>query len=160
MDINPINLVDPSTTEVKPKNRGGRPKGSLTRPELLKKKRVESVVSLAARGLPATHISAILNVPESTVRYDISAFKSVFRNLVDVDSYRAHRVRLLEAAEFTLLQSMMNEEKLAKASVNNLAYAYAQLHTARRLEQGASTSNVAHLHRYVAALSDVTPLET
>ena len=43
----------------------------------------------------------------------------------------------------TIMPWNSDEEKLKKASLNNVAYAFNQIHTARRLEQGLSTGNVA-----------------
>lgn len=40
-----------------------------------------------------------------------------------------------------MIASLADPEKLAKASLNNVAYAFQQVHTARRLEEGKSTEN-------------------
>ena len=39
-----------------------------------------------------------------------------------------------------MLQDLSSEDKRAKASLNNVAYAFNQIHTARRLEEGKSTA--------------------
>ena len=49
---------------------------------------------------------------------------------------------LLSAAEFELLRKLVDAGKIEKASLNNMAYAFSQIHTARRLEDGKTTSNV------------------
>ena len=43
-----------------------------------------------------------------------------------------------------MVQAMMDPESIAKASLNNRAYAFTQVHNARRLEEGKSTSNVSY----------------
>ena len=48
--------------------------------------------------------------------------------------------------------SQLDDKALQKASVNNLAYAFTQFHSAERLERDLSTVNVASLHADIAAL--------
>lgn len=47
----------------------------------------------------------------------------------------------MSAAEEQLIASLLDPDKIAKASLNNVAYAFQQIHTARRLEEGKSTEN-------------------
>jgi len=74
-----------------------------------------------------------------------------FRDLIDQDGLAAvdrNRVELLKAAEWKMLTQAVKKDKLEKASVNNLAYAFTQLHQARRLEAGQSTGNLS-LHSII-----------
>jgi hypothetical protein len=45
--------------------------------------------------------------------------------------------------EWTLLRDMVDSDKRKRASLNNVAYAFQNIHNARRLESNQSTSNVA-----------------
>ena len=59
-----------------------------------------------------------------------------------LEAYRAHRVALLESIEEGLLSELVNPDRVKKATLVNVAYAFTQLHNARRLEAGESTENL------------------
>jgi len=61
-----------------------------------------------------------------------------------IEQYQNSRANLLTSAELQMVQAMMDPESIAKASLNNRAYAFTQVHNARRLEEGKSTSNVSY----------------
>jgi len=69
----------------------------------------------------------------------------------DIDTYANARTQLLNATEERLLATVLDQDKLEKASLNNVAYALTQVHTMRRLEQGRSTSNVALLSQVISS---------
>lgn len=56
--------------------------------------------------------------------------------------YEGKRLQILNAAEMLILKEIFDRRKLQKASLNNLAYAFSQIHNARRLEEGKSTANI------------------
>lgn len=58
-------------------------------------------------------------------------------------AYSDNRADVLNAIEREMVSQMLDSEKLKKASVNNIAYAFQQITNARRLEQGLSTQNIA-----------------
>lgn len=60
----------------------------------------------------------------------------------ELEAYRQRKADLLEAAELQILEKITDPETLQKASLNNAAYTFAQLHNAGRLERGKSTANV------------------
>lgn len=62
----------------------------------------------------------------------------------ELDFYRNSRRNLLEATEGRLLDSLNDQGCVEKASLNNRAYAFQQVHNARRLEEGKSTGNVSY----------------
>jgi hypothetical protein len=66
---------------------------------------------------------------------------------------------LLSAAEERLIASLVDEEAIEKASLNNRAYAFQQPHNARRLEQGKSNLNVGLLGRLVLAAEETLGVE-
>lgn len=69
-------------------------------------------------------------------------FKELLPSVNDSGFYTEHRADLINSVETKMLLEMANEDRLKKASVNNVAYAFQQLHNARRLEQDKSTANV------------------
>jgi len=68
-----------------------------------------------------------------------------------LQAYQVNKIRLFEATEQEILSWLVKKDKFEKASLNNIAYAFTQVHQARRLEAGESTSNVA-LHSIVEQL--------
>jgi len=60
----------------------------------------------------------------------------------DVEAYENSKKELLSLTEERLVATLTDPDKLEKASLNNVAYALTQVHTALRLEKGKSTSNI------------------
>jgi len=54
------------------------------------------------------------------------------------------KVPLLKATLARTLNGLNDPDKMEKASLNNVAYALTQVHTALRLEEGKSTANVSY----------------
>ena len=52
------------------------------------------------------------------------------------------RIQILTGIEAELLRHLADPDRLKKASINNLAYAFYQINNARRLEEGRSTQNL------------------
>ena len=74
-----------------------------------------------------------------------------FRELADaelVDAVQANRVPLLKAAQWKLLSKALSPETMEKANLGNFFYGFEKLDHAIRLEQGASTANLA-IHQIV-----------
>ena len=121
-----------------------KPSEALTRPRSPRLKptfTTEEAVRLMIRGYSYTDIAAKFKVTTSAISYRLQAYT----HLVDVDGIAAMkkaRVDLLTATETRLLIAMNDPVKIEKASLNNLAYAYSQMHNARRIEQGLATSIV------------------
>jgi hypothetical protein len=108
---------------------------------------LKRAVELRLRGLSYDDIATKLGVAKSTVHEQLSG---VF-DLLDperVNAYREHRVTLLDALELKMLGALSDDERIAKASLNNAAFTFTQVFNARRLESGQSTANLA-LHELV-----------
>lgn len=105
------------------------------------------IVDLAERGFSIREVSLQTTIPKSTIH---RLFGPLFRalNRPRRDLYREKRVEMLEATEERLLGAVWDDQRLAKASLNNVAYTFTQIHTARRLESGQSTANL-QLHQLV-----------
>ena len=87
-------------------------------------------------------IGQLLHAPVSTVHYTFQAFLKNLGTAADVESYENAKQQLLSHTEERLMATLLDEDKLEKASLNNVAYAFTQIHTALRLEKGKSTSNI------------------
>lgn len=107
----------------------GRPQGQ---------SKAAAIVNMAlASDATNTEIAAAVDTCKSNVTHTLKRY-GIERNVLD--SYKKNRIEVLQGIQVKLL-SQINEDKLKKASVNNIAYAFQQFHTAERLESGQSTSN-------------------
>jgi len=69
-------------------------------------------------------------------------------------AFAERRVELLTGVERILIQNLVDSDKLKDASLNNVAYAYKEIHNARRLEQGESTENIS-IHADIRAMKEM-----
>ncbi len=106
-----------------------------------------NIIKLRMQGANGAEIGRYFGVTKQTISERIQGIWDKLDH-DKLEAYRVNRVNLLEAGELEILSYMGKSEVLAKASGNNLAYMFTQLHTARRLESDLSTSNVA-LHTIV-----------
>jgi len=92
-----------------------------------------------------------LTFKEIADRYGVSkqAVHSKLRKFIRIlgepdinNAYKEQRKQILSATERVLIESMLDPTKLKNASLNNIAYSFQQIHTARRLEEGHSTQNI------------------
>lgn len=137
-------MGDDSEVEVVPaKKKTGRPKGRKDSKAVVQVRKTAKVLELRARGLSQSEIAGAVGLSETRVKQLIQQFKPVFTELENIEAYQAVRRDLLSATELLLLKSLNDPEKLSKASANQIAYSFGQIFSARRLEAGQSTSNVA-----------------
>ena len=87
-------------------------------------------------GLKWADISKQLGYSEPYIIKVYQDFRKIMPSHEISESYDANRTNLLSGMEYKMLQNMSNEDKLQKASLNNVAYAFNQIHSARRLEEG------------------------
>jgi predicted DNA-binding protein YlxM (UPF0122 family) len=80
-------------------------------------------------------------VEKSSVIQRLQRFSSLLQNQEDKTAFENIRTQALTTIEEQLMASLSDPDKLAKASLNNVAYAFQQIHTARRLEEEKSTAN-------------------
>jgi hypothetical protein len=92
-----------------------------------------------------------LGKPKSSVYKALAQLVALTHDHERMQQYEEIRPALLSAAEERLLCSLVDEETIGKASLNNRAYAFQQLHSARRLESGQSTRNLALLGKIIVA---------
>ena len=100
-------------------------------------------------GLPYSAIAAEFGVSKSAVYQRLKPFENLLKDPEAVQSYVKNKSQILDAAEFRVLQQMLDDGTLKKASANNLAYVLQQLFKENHLVKGESTSNIA-----IANISD------
>lgn len=91
-------------------------------------------------------IANILNIKRPTLYKALRPFADLVKNPETIDAYVSQRPALLNAVEMELVLNLVDKEKLKKATLGNIAYAHDKISTARRLEEGKSTANIAHLN--------------
>lgn len=132
----PLEIITPTK-----RKKGGSKKGQVK--QAVKPAQLSQALHLAALKRPVQEIARAVKLPPSTTHRLLERYGSWLHELENIEDYTDTRSQLLSAGELKLFKSMMEQEKLDKASVNNLAYAMRQLYDMGRLERGLSTSNVA-----------------
>lgn len=104
--------------------------------------------------LTYSEISEQLQVPETTVYNALQRIQSLIPNPEEREAFSSVKPQLLDGVEQQLVASLVEPDRLAKASLNNVAYALTQVHTIRRLEEGKSTENVGLLSKIISTTDD------
>lgn len=107
----------------------------------LRKIDVAKALKLRLAGRALTEIAARYDCSTQAVSQALAPFKA-FITLTAPDSlqaYQAQRPAILSAVEMRILQSLVDGDKLEKASANNLGYCLTQVSNLRRLESGQAT---------------------
>lgn len=94
-------------------------------------------------------IAKATGLSKSSVWDALQRLEKVLPDPDQVEAYREIRPMLFTAIEEKLMASLADDATIAKASLNNRAYAFQQIHTARRLEEGKSTENMAMLSKLI-----------
>ena len=94
------------------------------------------------RGLTYQEIADRLGCAKSTGYTSINNVLKLVDDPQANQAFAQNQVNILQGTERVLIGNLLDPEKLKKASVNNLAYAFTQVHNARRLEAGMSTEQV------------------
>ena len=97
---------------------------------------------LRAEGMNNVQIGKLLNYSDSYVGRALDNFEKIFKDSDVIDTYQGNRTDVLSSIELKLLDNLVDEDKLKKASLNNVAYAMTQTSNLRRLESGESTVNI------------------
>ena len=112
---------------------------------------VAKALKLRLQGNTLEEIGAVFGVTRSAVHDALQRFQA-FTQHTDtgvLTAYSEHRAELFNAVELHLTASLLDGDAMAKASLNNRAYAFKQIHEARRLQAGESTSNVSILGKFI-----------
>jgi hypothetical protein len=124
--------------------RGHKPKGF----ESDKRREVRQAaksVELAIKGVPVADIARAVEVSPDVVKSTLKLFGPVFAAIPNVKEYQSARTVLFDAAEMVLLKSIVQEDAITKAPLNQRAYAFDILYKAGRLQANKSTENIAQL---------------
>ena len=108
-----------------------------------KEAKLSRLIELRTKGVSFQAIGKELGMSKPNVIYYWKKIVTLLNPDI-LKEFERKKVSLYKTAEMLLLSEVMNPDKLQKASLNNAAYALAQVHTARRLEEGLSTSNLCY----------------
>ncbi len=112
---------------------------------------VAKCLKLRLQGNTYDEIGAIFSCTGSAVYQALTKFEPFINQLQpgQLTAYSENRADLFNAVEQHLTASLLCPDALAKASLNNRAYAFKQIHEARRLEVGQSTANLSVLGKFI-----------
>lgn len=94
--------------------------------------------------LPYRDIAERLGCSKSAVHKALKPFLNLLTRPDAVEAFKSQEAEFIDAARLKILRNLVDNDRLKKASVNNLAYAFSNLYNAQRLERGESTANVAY----------------
>jgi hypothetical protein len=93
-------------------------------------------------GLSYDQIATVTGQPKSSIHRALTDLCTLIDDPERLQLYDDAKVKLFTAVEEKLMSSLIDDAAISKASLNNRAYAFKQIHEARRLESGQSTKNV------------------
>lgn len=125
--------------ELLPEVLPGKPK---RKQKSLTSRKLRRALKLKAEGASIREIGKALDENPITINSAIESFKEVLAEYEKTADFRAARGDLVDAAQMKVLKNLLQDEKLAKASANNLGYVLDRLFNIGRLERGQSTKNV------------------
>jgi hypothetical protein len=99
--------------------------------------------------LSYAEIAQTLGVPKSTVHAALQRLNDLMPDPDAVAAFEAVEATILTSAKERLLRSCLDEDTIAKASLNNRAYAFTQIAMQERLVKGQSTQNLGLFSRIV-----------
>lgn len=94
--------------------------------------------------LPQADIARYFSVVPSAVDAALHPFKEILKSNTTLEAFRNQKSNVLDSLEMKMLQELVNEKRLKKATTGNIAYSYDKIATHNRLEKGLSTSNVSY----------------
>jgi hypothetical protein len=94
-------------------------------------------------------IAKVMAVPMRTVHLKLQRLHEVLPDPEQERAFQTVKVQLLGGLEQALIRSMLQPDKIEKASLNNAAYALKQVNEIRRLESGQSTQNIGVLGKLI-----------
>jgi predicted transcriptional regulator len=127
---------------LKPKNKGGRPKGVKRAMSKLTQGELATAVVDFAKGIPQREIATKLGVSESAISMVLDKFKPAFSEIANVEEYRKVKSEILDSVSLATLKQLSNQQRLDEAPLNQLAYTFDIIAKHSRLEQGKATSLV------------------
>ena len=89
-------------------------------------------------------IARELGASENGVYKALTPFIDALSDPVAIQAFEQNEGGLISAAKMKIYSFMVGDDALKKASLNNLAYAYSQIDTVKRLEEGKATAHIAY----------------
>ena len=100
---------------------------------------------LRSKGMSYTDIAHKVGVSNhSVVSKGIKNFLASLPSNEQLKELERLKIPILKATMSKMVVGLNDQDKMKAASLNNVAYAFTQVHTALRLEEGKSTSNVSY----------------
>lgn len=98
-----------------------------------------------SNGLTDAQIAKHFDCSTQAVQQALKRFNKILLPASELQAYQEKKAGILESVEATLVSDLVDTTRRKKASLNNTAYALAQVANMTRLEKGLSTSNVAYV---------------
>jgi len=108
------------------------------------KRNTIEALELHNNGVTCENIAKLQGVSKATIVRDIRKLTEIIPHNTVLDKLEKHKISLLKTTLYNMLSGINDPDKMKSASLNNVAYALTQIHTALRLEEGKSTSNVSY----------------
>jgi predicted DNA-binding protein YlxM (UPF0122 family) len=124
---------------------------------IIKRVDVAKALKLRTQGNTYAEIAAVFGVSPTAVHKAIHKFEDFLTDAGQpglLQAFQDNRSSLLNAMEMRMMRSLVDEDAISKASLNNRAYAFEKIHQARRLEEGKSTENVSVLGKLILSAED------
>jgi len=99
-------------------------------------------------------IAERMGVAAPSVHGALKRFLHILHNPEESATYEQNRAQILTAVEFRLVNQLVNKKKIKAASLNNIAYAVAQINNMIRLEKGQPTAITEHLDADLGGMID------
>lgn len=95
-------------------------------------------------GMTDAQIAKYFSCTRQSVYRALKRFNGILMTQEELSAYKEHKGSILQSVEATLVSDLADSGRRKKASLNNTAYALAQVANMSRLEDGLSTVNVAY----------------
>jgi len=109
-------------------------------------------------------IAAHFGCSRQAIYEKLKTFVKYVENPEAIQAFEDNKAEILSSVEQVMISKILDEDKLQKASLNNVAYAFTQIHTANRLQRGQATSItddvdsiIDRIERRYACAIDITP---
>ena len=128
------------------------PESSASIPETETRQPVDLLKAYKLRvqhGLTYQQIADATGQPKSSIHRALTDLMTLLDDPERLQHYEDARPKLFTAVEERLMQSLVDEEVIEKASLRDRAVTFGIVHDKRRLEDGKSTSNLAVLGKLI-----------
>lgn len=89
-------------------------------------------------------IARYFNVTRQAINKLLAPFKAILSGQDTLEAYRQHYPNILSSVELKLMNELVDEKRMAKATTGNVAYALDKITMHRRLQAGEATARVAY----------------